>query len=282
MSYTALELSKFEGSPVELYTFYSDNFSSPYTYTSYDENITYNASTYVSVPISRTQPELSREYEAQALSIEVHKDNPLAKLWITGLPPNIVWVKIDRYHSGDGDVPEVITFWQGRVRGIVWKNNSASIECYPLNTAFDKNGLKSWYGAPCQYMLYDTSTCKVPAASFKVEATITQISGATLTSPHFGTFSDSSLVPQGWWVGGFVGTQDGSLRFITEHSGSGNTSITLAVPFELSSIQVGSVVDIFAGCDRKYNTCKYKFNNLKNFGGWPFVPAKNPFQYPVN
>lgn len=281
MSYSALELSRFDGSPVELYTFYSDAFTSDYTYTSYDEDVIYDSKTYQAVPINRSQPELSQEYEAQSLTIDVHKDLPLVQLWVNGVPPRIVWVKIERYHVSDGSVPEVITFWQGRVRGVVWKTNSASIECYPLNTAFDKNGLKLWYGAPCQHMLYDTSTCKVPAASFKVVASITQISGLTLTSPQFGTFPNNDLVPQGWWVGGFVSSSDGTLRFITDHGGVGNNVITLTAPFESGSLSVGASVDIFAGCDRKYTTCKNKFNNLNNYGGWPFVPAKNPFQYPI-
>lgn len=280
MAYEDFELSEFEGSPVELYTFYSDSFDDPYTYTSYDEDISYDGKTYTSIPIKRSQPELSQEYEAQTLTIDVHRDNPLAKLWAAGTPPRIVWVRIQRYHSEDS-TSDAVVFWQGRVRGVIWRNNTATIECYPLNTAFDKNGLKLWYGPPCQHMLYDTNTCKVPAALFKVDATITQISGSTLTSPQFGVLPNGDPTPSGWWVGGFISSPDTSLRFITEHTGTGNTVITLAVPFDTGSISVGDTVEIFAGCDRKYTTCLNKFNNLTNFGGWPFVPAKNPFQYPM-
>lgn len=281
MAYDSYELSAFEGSPVELYTFSSDSFDQPYTYTSYDEDISYNGRTYVSIPIRRSQPELSQEYEAQTLTIDVHRDNPLAKLWSAATPPRIVWVAIERYHSNDS-AGDTIVFWQGRVRGVVWRGNTATIECYPLNTAFDKNGLKLWYGAPCQHMLYDTNTCKVPATSFRSEATVTQISGFNITSPQFGLLPNGDPVPSGWWVGGFVSAPDGSLRFITDHSGTGSTVVTLAVPFDSTSVAVGDTVEIFAGCDRKYTTCKNKFGNLTNFGGWPFVPAKNPFQYPIN
>jgi uncharacterized phage protein (TIGR02218 family) len=280
MSYDNFELSQFEGSPIELYTFYSDSFTTPYTYTSYDEDIEYNGNTYLAIPIKRSQPELSQEYEAQSLSIDVHRDNPLAKLWAVGIPPRIVWVKIERYHSDDS-ASETVVFWQGRVRGVAWRNNIATIDCYPLNTAFDKNGLKMWYGAPCQYMLYDTNTCKVPAVNFKLSATITQINGYTLTSPQFATLPGGGAAPAGWWIGGFVSTSDGSLRYVIDHSGGGGTIVTLAVAFDSPSIAVGDTVDIFAGCDRKYTTCKNKFNNLTNYGGWPFVPAKNPFQYPL-
>lgn len=33
---------------------------------------------------------------------------------------------------------------------------------------------------------------------------------------------------------------------------------------------------VYLGCDKIHTTCKDKFNNLNNFGGFPFMPAKNP------
>lgn len=282
MSYIASDTGYLTGAPIELYTFFSDAFTSPYTYTSYDEDVNHNALVYVSIPITRSQPELSQEFAAQSLSITVPRDNELARLWINRLPPRIVWVKVERLHSSDGPTPEVVVFWQGRVRGVVWEGNTAAFECQPLNNAFDRNGLRVWYSPICPYMLYHPDTCKVPAASFVQTATITGINGLTLTSAEFGVFPNTNPVPTGWWTAGFVETSDGELRYVSDHGGAGNTVITLTAPFESSNLQIGDVVNIYAGCDRKYPTCLNKFNNLSNFGGWPFVPGKNPFQYPIN
>ena len=37
----------------------------------------------------------------------------------------------------------------------------------------------------------------------------------------------------------------------------------------------GSMVTLLPGCDRSMTTCQTKFNNYANFGGHPFVPARN-------
>ncbi|MEW6169845.1 MAG: phage BR0599 family protein [Pseudomonadota bacterium] len=52
-------------------------------------------------------------------------------------------------------------------------------------------------------------------------------------------------------------------------------SITLAaVPPGLS---VGATVVLYPGCDHTLSTCESKFGNSANFGGFPFIPTKNPF-----
>jgi hypothetical protein len=32
-----------------------------------------------------------------------------------------------------------------------------------------------------------------------------------------------------------------------------------------------------AGCDHSVSTCAARFGNLANYGGFPFIPTKNPF-----
>jgi hypothetical protein len=39
----------------------------------------------------------------------------------------------------------------------------------------------------------------------------------------------------------------------------------------------GRAFEAFAGCDRTFATCQSKFGNSLNFGGFPWIPAKNPF-----
>jgi len=35
-------------------------------------------------------------------------------------------------------------------------------------------------------------------------------------------------------------------------------------------------VTLYAGCDRKHSTCRDKFDNMANFGGFPLHPERNP------
>lgn len=39
----------------------------------------------------------------------------------------------------------------------------------------------------------------------------------------------------------------------------------------------GDVVSLYPGCDRSPTICDEKFDNLDNFGGFPFMPGESPF-----
>ena len=80
------------------------------------------------------------------------------------------------------------------------------------------------------------------------------------------------MQPDGYYTGGMIVAPDGSARFITAHSGD---TVTMARP--LASLAGGQTVAIYPGCDHLKETCKNKFNNLDNFGGFPWIPAKNPY-----
>ena len=61
-------------------------------------------------------------------------------------------------------------------------------------------------------------------------------------------------------------------RMITNHSGD-----TITLSAVLPGLAVGVALEAFAGCDRTFATCQSKFGNSLNFGGFPWIPAKNPF-----
>lgn len=55
------------------------------------------------------------------------------------------------------------------------------------------------------------------------------------------------------------------------------TTLTLFNQFSSSDLSIGSVVLAYAGCDKSNSTCATKFNNIVNFGGFPYIPNTNPF-----
>lgn len=75
---------------------------------------------------------------------------------------------------------------------------------------------------------------------------------------------------EGYFNGGYVEFEK-QRSFITEFKDD-----TIKLLFPLGNLKKSSVIYCYAGCDKLLNTCKNKFNNAKNYGGFPFVPAKNP------
>ena len=53
-----------------------------------------------------------------------------------------------------------------------------------------------------------------------------------------------------------------------------NAITVSAVP---PGLAIGDAIYLYPGCDRTLNTCHAKFGNSANFGGFPFIPTKNPF-----
>jgi len=69
-----------------------------------------------------------------------------------------------------------------------------------------------------------------------------------------------------------IGRITGVRRSIVAHSGA-NLTLTRPVP----EFAVGSQIRLYPGCDHTKGTCNTKFNNLDNFGGFPWIPIRNPF-----
>ncbi len=271
MTYLTYEKSEASGAPVELYRFSSAGFLTPLLYTSNEDDVEYNFETYTAIPIKRSQPEHSREPAQRELTIELSRDNELAAKYISFVPPKTVWLTIYRYHRIDN---QIVVFWQGRVRGVSWQGNIASLNCQPTDSMFARMGLRASYGSNCSHMLYDAG-CKVSSALYENTASILNINGDRLTASIFATFPDLTPVPTGWWITGYIErVLTGDLRYIIGHL---SDEITLLAAFE--GLEGGELMKIYAGCDHAYTTCINKFANGINFGGFPFVPLKNPFEF---
>ncbi len=274
MAYIELETSINDSFPTELFTFSSAAFDTNYYYTSADEEITYNGNTFIPIELTRSSPEATRETGAALLELTVPRNTALAKLWSAFVPARTVWLTVHRYHRSESGSPEVVIFWQGKVRGVTWNNNLANIQCLPIDAAFNRNGLRVTYSGTCRHQLYG-SRCKVPLNDFKKSATITAIVDNKIYSPDFVTDVDNvTPVPADWWAAGFVSEPITSqLAYTTKSNG---TEVELLVP--IVGLVPGSVIEIAAGCDHKSTTCRIKYVNIENYGGLGlYISDKNPF-----
>ena len=50
-------------------------------------------------------------------------------------------------------------------------------------------------------------------------------------------------------------------------------TLSRAVP----GLLTGAAITLYPGCDHTRATCAAKFANLDNFGGFPWIPTRNPF-----
>jgi uncharacterized phage protein (TIGR02218 family) len=89
---------------------------------------------------------------------------------------------------------------------------------------------------------------------------------ATMTAPENDYFSFGVLT---WDTGPNAGR---SIEVLSQLEVSGSQQIVLALEMPVDP-GVGDTFTILAGCDKRRDTCKTKFDNIVNYRGYPFVPG---------
>jgi uncharacterized phage protein (TIGR02218 family) len=159
--------------------------------------------------------------------------------------------------------------WIGRVLNCEWRGGEAVLHSEPVYTSIRRNALRRHYQRQCPHVLYGAA-CGVNQTLFKTIGTVANISGSVIQVNAAGGFDD------GHFAGGFVewnssaGVSDN--RLITDH-----ISVTLTLTAPIIGLAVGDTVNLYPGCDHTLSTCKNKFSNNLNYGGWPYLPLLNPF-----
>jgi len=271
MAYSTYEESQEGSAPIELYTFTIG--AVIYRWTSAEDDITESSDTFTAIPISRSTikgggPDTRKEH----LIVTVSGDNAVASQFIDSVPGVTALLTIERIQRSDGASYEVVTIFNGKIASVAFQKSGreAKIKIAPLVTAQSKPIPNHTYQSLCNHVLYD-DICQVDdtSATFRLSgAEVTAESGNTITV----TGADAN--GDGYYTGGWVESAGSSdRRLILDQTG---TVLTILLPF--ASTQLGSDVTVFAGCDHAISTCKSKFDNVINFGGFAWVPSKNVFQ----
>lgn len=238
------------------------------TQTSADSDIIYNGETYVAQPLGRTQAEQKNELSRASIDISMSLDNPLAQRHLGSPVDNVVTLSIFQQTEIN-----TYTFWKGRLSTVKSPTNKqVTLTFESIFTSMRRPGLRGRYQKSCRHALY-AKGCNVNPESFAVPGTISAISGTTVTIPGL------SAYPNGRFRGGMIQAPDGVVRFITGHSGD---VVTLSRPFQtlidLFALNGPGVVlvRVFPGCAHNMADCQTVFDNLPNYGGFPWIPKINP------
>ena len=131
------------------------------------------------------------------------------------------------------------------------------------------------YQASCDAALGD-ARCGVDLNDpvFKATGTVVALSGDR-------GFAASSLsgFADGWFALGtlqwLTGANTGRRAEILSHAISGVNVIVTLLEEPIRPIEVGNTLNIFAGCNKRFETCQTKFANAANFRGFPHIPGQN-------
>jgi hypothetical protein len=207
-----------------------------------------------------------------------------------GIPPGMIAATITRIEA-DLSTEQI---WNGEISGVQCNDTCTEATFRVINVA-TKLALRvtpsvviartcphTLFEGMCGRELLRTGT-NPDGIAYKLTTTVLAIDGRDVKI-------DLSNVPAAnarraqWCLGGeFVHTASGERRTIRNQQdynpGTGTLSLlTLHVP--IVELKVGDSVDVYPGCAKTIggtHGCHPKFGNRHNFGGFPELPAGNPF-----
>ena len=264
MTYDEHETSLVSGRPVELYRFTLG--AVVYRYTSAEDEYTYGAQVFYPRLISRSAPSQSADERQQQLEVTLPITDEVAARFVGIVPGEEMALEILRVHRDDTD-QEGVAYWSGRVTGAAYKENATicTLQCRTSEAASSRSIPRYKYQGMCNHSLFDAN-CRLNKDNFKFDGTVTALATRQVTVPGVSANGAS------WALGGYVATTN-DYRMVVAQSGD---VLTLLVDF--SANVLGQAVIVYAGCDHLIATCYGKFNNVIRFGGFPYVPGRNPFE----
>lgn len=253
------------GQPVELYEFRL-GVTAQFFLTSHDAEITFQNNVYIPHQMQRQAVEQNTEIERHELKIDIQRDAEVLEGFVGFPPTQIMTLTIYRQHLNDL-ANEFVVVWKGRVLTIEWSGSKAAIACEPVFTSLKRPGLRRKYSSQCPHIHYGLE-CKVDNDLFRVIGTVSSFSTNIITAPEW------AVTGVGFYDGGYLQFDQIHFRTILDDDGAGTLTIVTPFPVELG---VGSFVDAFPGCAHDLADCVTRYNNIDNYGGFPYSPDRNPF-----
>lgn len=243
----------------------------------------YATETYLSAPIERGPVAFGPDASRSALELRVPSSHEVVQsLLAASLRGETVSVRhmVASFTetvalNTPWELNDLSTLWMGRVLGVEVADESARIRCESVHVSMKRIGLRRLYSRACTHVLYSP---ECGASPIYATATVQEVAGSYVRLDDLAPSFEQAV------IGGWLQTADGRRYMITDfntwfsYALTPGPTVALLTPAEL---QPGDEVRLYAGCDHSMQTCQSRFNNLDNYGGFPFIPSKNPFSSPV-
>ena len=285
MSFLAQENSVEDGQPIELYRF--SNVEEVFTFTSGQFDVVFNNETYTPIAVSREDIDQQDSRYQRLLNVNLPASNSFVQRYITLIPATIDQFELFRQHTTDGATPETVSIFSGQVMSVEFVDGvTAKIAIQTFGAILDRLIPQQTSRNPCNHILYD-SKCGVTDTLFSLSGVVSAIAPNGLeitidtgsnTVPNTGLELTAQLADDpAFFNAGLISRGSIELRMIRATVDDGGNEATLTVIFPMQTLSIGTSITIFAGCDHQLPTCRDKFANADRYGGFPFIPLKNPF-----
>lgn len=213
-------------------------------------------------PIQRSR--WRRDLGDAELTLVVPPDMPPVPLYVAENPANNLWLQIA---SLEGDAAG--NFY-GKATRVDFDQEKyvATMKFQAASRLLSAEIPRRTFSRGCGWNLYENG-CFLSAAGFKLALPFNDVIQAASANGQTLTHTSLALQADGYYSGGHVEIA-GQRGYIIGHVGDTITLLTRLIDPQ------GAFFDVYPGCDKTRDDCENKFGNLSHFGGFPFIPGKNP------
>ena len=247
-----------------------------YGFTDHDKTLVVGGVTYVPAP-GLSAFKLNSTSDTQV------SNQQLGSSWVTVPDEDLL--------GGKFDDARVEAFWcswanvgagtvktfDGRIGELTWTENGFIADIVSFMRRLEKN-IGHTYTPTCRHRLFGQSgsgACFVSASAFTFSGTIASV---TLPKWKFVIAGAAAGKSAGFYSNGSItftsGLNNGLSATVKNQTGD---TIELFLPTAFV-VAPGASFTIQAGCDKTLETCKTKFNNVVNFGGYPHINTDVTFR----
>lgn len=272
MSFLAQEQGVETAAPVELYeinygaqTWYLVSGDAPYT-----DPLTLRL--YEPYEMARSEIDANNDFGKSGITVQVRRDAPFLDLFRVAPPSGVVSLTIKRVHRTD-TADQIVVIWKGRMLNVAWAPAIATVTCESIRASVQRYGLRRPFQLSCPHVLYG-SACGVSRATHEIVGTASSINGEDIIVTDAVGYDDDNF------AGGYMEWQNSLVAAVERRSIRASLESTgqLSLIGVTVGLTVGDEVRLYPGCDHTLGAggCP-KFNNVPNYGGFPYTPNKSPF-----
>ena len=243
-----------------------------YAWTDHDLELVVSGATYKPAPgltalryVSTPDASVSTQ-SVQAAVVDV-PDEDLRAGKIDEAEVEAAWCLWDNPSAG-----KVVVF-TGRVGNLRWTQDGMQVEFVSSMKDLERN-LGETFTASCRHELFGGAApgkvgyCGVNPASYTFTGTVSSI---TTQKWKFAYTGAAAAQVDGYFSNGVITFTSGSNSGLSFPVKANTGDVMELFLRSFANIQVGDTFSVKAGCDKTLATCKTKFSNVANFGGFPHI-----------
>lgn len=281
MSFGQYETSADQGEPILLALFrFGDGALDYYAYTDSEQTFPFEGIDYLPTSLGVGEINSSGTLDNSTLSITVPENLPLIDIFRLRPPSDVVTLTLRQGHANDPDA-QFLVGWSGKVIAfeVDGDNDTATLGCEPISISMRRTMLRRHWQYGCPLPLFGPD-CRANRAAATSTHTVVSTTGAIVVLAP--TWATADRRPK--YEGGVAEWLNPDGRRMIRRIIRCDADGTVVLATTADELVAGQPIQMVLGCNHKTGLptlndggdCHPLHNNIKNFGGDPWIPTENP------